>query len=53
MSFPQFAFNNVRRNARAYIAYFLSSSFMVMVFLLIPYSFIIPGLRVRIWVPWR
>lgn len=32
MSFPQFAFNNVRRNARAYIAYFLSSSFMVMVF---------------------
>lgn len=32
MSFPQFAFNNVRRNARAYIAYFLSSAFMVMVF---------------------
>lgn len=32
MSFPQFAFNNVRRNARAYIAYFLSSVFMVMVF---------------------
>ncbi|MDQ0194061.1 FtsX-like permease family protein [Paenibacillus wynnii] len=32
MNFPQFAFNNVRRNARAYIAYFLSSSFMVMVF---------------------
>ncbi|KGE19119.1 FtsX-like permease family protein [Paenibacillus wynnii] len=32
MNFPQFAFNNVRRNSRAYIAYFLSSSFMVMVF---------------------
>lgn len=32
MSFPQFAFNNVRRNARAYFAYYLSSSFMVMVF---------------------
>ncbi|MED5019508.1 ABC transporter permease [Paenibacillus chibensis] len=32
MSFRQFAFNNVRRNARAYFAYFLSSSFMVMVF---------------------
>ncbi|GAF07726.1 FtsX-like permease family protein [Paenibacillus pini] len=32
MSFPQFAFNNVKRNARAYFAYFLSSSFMVMVF---------------------
>lgn len=32
MNFPQFAFNNVRRNSRAYIAYFLSSAFMVMVF---------------------
>lgn len=32
MSFLQFAFNNVRRNARAYIAYFLSSAFMVMIF---------------------
>lgn len=32
MSFPQFAFNNVKRNARAYFAYYLSSSFMVMVF---------------------
>ncbi|MCJ8014789.1 ABC transporter permease [Paenibacillus sp. KQZ6P-2] len=32
MSFRQFAFNNVKRNARAYFAYFLSSSFMVMVF---------------------
>jgi putative ABC transport system permease protein len=32
MNFPQFAFNNVRRNARAYIAYFVSSAFMVMVF---------------------
>lgn len=32
MSFPQFAFNNIRRNARAYIAYFLSSAAMVMIF---------------------
>ncbi|WP_379154753.1 FtsX-like permease family protein [Paenibacillus sp. sgz5001063] len=32
MSFPQFAFNNVRRNMRAYMAFFLSSSFMVMIF---------------------
>ncbi|GIP30138.1 ABC transporter permease protein YxdM [Paenibacillus sp. J23TS9] len=32
MSFPQFAFNNVRRNLRAYISYFLSSAVMVMIF---------------------
>lgn len=32
MNFPQFAFHNVRRNSRAYIAYFLSSAFMVMIF---------------------
>lgn len=32
MNFPQFAFNNVRRNGRAYIAYLLSSAFMVMIF---------------------
>ncbi|MMZ57295.1 ABC transporter permease protein YxdM [compost metagenome] len=32
MSFPRFAFNNVRRNARAYFAYFLSSAFMVLIF---------------------
>ncbi|MHA6534328.1 FtsX-like permease family protein [Paenibacillus sp. BAC0078] len=32
MSFPQFAFNNVRRNSRAYMAFFLSSAFMVMIF---------------------
>lgn len=32
MNFPQFAFNNVRRNARQYFAYLLSSSFMVMIF---------------------
>lgn len=32
MSFRQFAFNNVKRNARAYFAYLISSSFMVMVF---------------------
>ncbi|MDQ0417193.1 putative ABC transport system permease protein [Croceifilum oryzae] len=32
MNFRQFAFNNVRRNTRAYSAYFLSSSFAVMIF---------------------
>ncbi|MCK8485962.1 ABC transporter permease [Paenibacillus sp. MBLB2552] len=32
MNFLQFAFNNVKRNARAYFAYFLSSAFMVMIF---------------------
>ncbi|SDY76272.1 ABC transporter permease [Thermoactinomyces sp. DSM 45892] len=32
MSFRQFAFNNVKRNRRAYSAYFLSSSFAVMIF---------------------
>lgn len=32
MNFPRFAFNNVSRNSRAYIAYFLSSAFMVMIF---------------------
>ncbi|CQR53334.1 FtsX-like permease family protein [Paenibacillus riograndensis] len=32
MSFPQFAFNNVRRGARTYMAFFLSSAFMVMIF---------------------
>lgn len=32
MTFPQFAFNNVMRNKRTYAAYFLSSTFSVMVF---------------------
>ncbi|MDQ0416974.1 putative ABC transport system permease protein [Croceifilum oryzae] len=32
MNFRQFALNNVKRNARAYSAYFLSSSFSVMIF---------------------
>ncbi|MDR9855859.1 ABC transporter permease [Paenibacillus sp. VCA1] len=32
MSFPQFAFNNVRRNFGAYFTYFLSSAVMVMIF---------------------
>ncbi|SFX07864.1 putative ABC transport system permease protein [Thermoactinomyces sp. DSM 45891] len=32
MSFRQFALNNIRRNASTYIAYFLSSSFAVMIF---------------------
>ncbi|KHL95015.1 hypothetical protein QW71_14815 [Paenibacillus sp. IHB B 3415] len=32
MNFPKFAFNNVSRNGRAYMAYLLSSAFMVMIF---------------------
>jgi len=32
MTFPQFAFNNVKRNARVYLAYFLSSVFTITVF---------------------
>ncbi|WP_151737016.1 FtsX-like permease family protein ['Paenibacillus yunnanensis' Narsing Rao et al. 2020] len=32
MNFPQFAWNNVRRNRRAYTAYLFSSAFMVMIF---------------------
>lgn len=32
MTFQQFAFNNVKRNARVYLAYFLSSVFTIMVF---------------------
>ncbi|SET97517.1 FtsX-like permease family protein [Paenibacillus sp. NFR01] len=45
MSFPQFAFNNVRRNSRAYMAFFLSSAFMVMIFF--SYSVFVyhPGVR--------
>lgn len=32
MTFPQFAFNNVWRNSRAYLTYFFSSTCMVMIF---------------------
>ena len=32
MTFTQFAFNNVRRNTRAYLSYFLSCMFSVMIF---------------------
>ncbi|NEW04810.1 ABC transporter permease [Paenibacillus sp. SYP-B3998] len=32
MNFRQFAFNNILRNKRAYMAYFLSSAFSVMIF---------------------
>ena len=32
MTFFQFALNNVKRNARVYLAYFLSSVFTIMVF---------------------
>ncbi|OPA76904.1 hypothetical protein BVG16_17290 [Paenibacillus selenitireducens] len=34
MNFLQFAFNNVKRQSRSYAAYFLSSSFAVMIFFL-------------------
>lgn len=51
MNFPQFAFNNVRRNSRAYFAFFLSSAFMVMIFF--SYSVFIYHLILRTsrWVP--
>ncbi|MDQ0416817.1 putative ABC transport system permease protein [Croceifilum oryzae] len=50
MNFRQFALNNVKRNARAYSAYFLSSVFAVMVFFtyavfIFHPSLDIPGLR--------
>ncbi|WP_010273675.1 FtsX-like permease family protein [Paenibacillus senegalensis] len=44
MSFRQFAFNNVRRNGRAYLAFFLSSSFMVMIFFCYAMLIFHPGL---------
>jgi putative ABC transport system permease protein len=45
MTFQQFAFNNVRRNARQYSAYFLSSVFSVMVFFIYAAFMFHPALR--------
>ncbi|MGR5877813.1 hypothetical protein ACT7C2_18710 [Bacillus pacificus] len=35
MTFWQFAFKNVTRNARAYFAYFVSSAFSIAIFFLV------------------
>ncbi|MCX7569407.1 ABC transporter permease [Tumebacillus sp. DT12] len=45
MSFLQFASNNVRRNARAYAAYTLSSAFAVMIFFMYAMFYFHPGLE--------
>lgn len=45
MSFRQFAFNNVRRNGRAYFAFFLSSAFMVMIFFTYAMFIFHPGIQ--------
>lgn len=45
MSFRQFAFNNVKRNTRAYLAYFGSSSFMVMIFFMYAMFIYHPGIE--------
>ncbi|MCM3698100.1 FtsX-like permease family protein [Paenibacillus macerans] len=45
MTFRQFAFNNVLRNKRTYAAYFLSSSFSVMIFFVCALFLFHPGLR--------
>ncbi|MEC0123136.1 FtsX-like permease family protein [Paenibacillus pabuli] len=47
MTFRQFAFNNVMRNKRLYIAYFLSSAFAVMVFFVYGVFAFHPGLATR------
>ncbi|MEK4076111.1 FtsX-like permease family protein [Paenibacillus sp. FSL M7-0656] len=47
MTFQQFAFNNVMRNKRLYIAYFLSSAFAVMVFFVYGVFAFHPGLATR------
>ncbi len=44
MTFRQFAFNNVMRNKRLYMAYFLSSAFAVMVFFVYGVFAFHPGL---------
>ncbi|WP_150271882.1 FtsX-like permease family protein [Paenibacillus tepidiphilus] len=45
MSFAQFAWNNVRRNGRAYTAYLFSSAFMVMIFFTFAVFFYHPEIR--------
>lgn len=45
MTFRQFAYNNVLRNKRTYAAYFLSSSFSVMIFFVCALFLFHPGLQ--------
>lgn len=44
MTFRQFAFNNVTRNMRTYMAYFLSSAFSVMIFFVYAMFILHPGI---------
>ncbi|MFD1178790.1 FtsX-like permease family protein [Paenibacillus puldeungensis] len=48
MNFRQFAFNNVLRNKRIYAAYFLSSSFSVMIFFVCAMFLFHPDLREKL-----
>ncbi|MGG6311986.1 ABC transporter permease [Paenibacillus macerans] len=48
MTFRQFAFNNVLRNKRTYAAYFLSSSFSVMIFFVCALFLFHPGLQEQV-----
>ncbi|MGG1575307.1 FtsX-like permease family protein [Fictibacillus sp. NRS-1165] len=45
MTFPQFAFRNVLRSKRTYAAYFLSSSFSVMIFFVYALFIFHPGIK--------
>jgi len=44
MTFPQFAFKNITRNSRSYFAFYLSSSFAVMIFYMFAMFIFHPGL---------
>ncbi|AUJ24338.1 ABC transporter permease [Virgibacillus dokdonensis] len=45
MTFPQFAFKNITRNLRAYLAFYLSSSFAVMIFFMFAMFIFHPALE--------
>ncbi|MED3624451.1 FtsX-like permease family protein [Neobacillus thermocopriae] len=45
MNFPQFAYKNVTRNLRAYLAFYLSSSFAVMIFFMFAMFIFHPALE--------
>ncbi|MCM3716775.1 FtsX-like permease family protein [Fictibacillus phosphorivorans] len=45
MTFPQFAFRNVTRNLRSYLAFYLSSSFAVMIFFMFAMFIFHPTLK--------
>ncbi|MBM7542381.1 ABC transporter permease [Amphibacillus cookii] len=45
MTFPQFAYKNITRNLRAYLAFYLSSSFAVMIFFMFAMFIFHPALE--------